>query len=223
MTEKEAPKTETEQAKLDGTQPEVTPLRVVPSDADPMTLTAEEEAATKEPANAGIRGQLKKLIRGLRDDYHQFCEGMHVKYRAFGDAIVKQLNDALARYHSEAMQRYANLDQRFGGLYKTLIEKVLVPLDQKVHNNKVNHKALVDVVAEELHVLRYHVLGEEKAGTLELYKAALKERLESRADVVGAEIMQADMKLAKAAVDEATAPVAPEAPAQEAATDGDAK
>ncbi len=144
---------------------------------DELNLTPEEEAGSA--LQAGIRGQIKKVMRAFVAQQTNAFTRMTNSNDSFQKHVVTQMNDSLAK-----------IDKKFSGMYSMLLRQFLVKQESRVANAEVAVRSLIDLSADEIYSLlgrvnKAEVLVSDLLKSSEPIPAFEVSPLEKREDFIG--------------------------------------
>lgn len=151
-------------------QPQVTTNEAAKIPQETMEMVAKNETLNKElelssaegmfaDLHAGIRGQIKKIMRpfvDLQAAHFASLERIQAQWRA---QVANQINKALA-----------DMDKKLRGQYGGFIRQILIKQDQKITNAELGVKALIEETAEQL----FSIVGVPNAHDEEAKAAFIK-------------------------------------------------
>ena len=123
---------------------EKAPPEMFPEMAKELEMTEEEEK--EAPASAGVRGQLKKLMRTFKDEISRTVHGMNDGY----SHTVDMLQKSMSNFQQSVVEKLGQLDKKFTQMYGGLVREVMIPLEGRLVIVDTGTKALLDYVADKL-------------------------------------------------------------------------
>jgi hypothetical protein len=147
-------------------------------------LELSEEEKQEAPASAGVRGQIKKILRVFKDDIYNLLN--------HEDKVINQniqlIQSSMANFQNNIVKKVEELDKKYMNLYSGLVRQVLIPIESTLFNTDTTLQATIEYFSKKLYAISKECESETE------YIAKVKNEIETLRQSIDAKIKEEVLK-----------------------------